>query len=528
MVDLRPDQLATVRAILLAEVPDCEVLAFGSRAKWTAKDSSDLDLALRAAHPLPLSRLGRLRDAFEESYLPVKVDVLDIHRISPEFRSIIEKEHVMLQKPNTAPGHPEREKQWRTMPLEECMETIIDYRGKTPRKVDRGIPLITAKVVKGGRIEEPNEFLAPEDYEGWMRRGLPKPGDVLLTMEAPLGEVAQLDERKVALAQRLVALRGKSSLMDNTFLRYALQSETVQDQLRSRATGTTVQGIRQSELRKISLPVPSMEEQRKIARVLRTLDDKIELNRRMDTTLEAMARALFQSWFVDFDPVRAKLDGRDPIGLDPETAALFPAAFEESSLGEIPKGWRTGTFGELVELRTDRLDAKPSKDHLRYIALEDMPSKSIDLSGFQLGSAVNSSIIAFRKGDVLFGSMRPYFHKVGLTFFDGITRTTTFVLRPRKDCFRHFALLHFFSDDVVAYSTTASVGTTIPYVKWESLESYRVPMPPDSLLAVFEEAVSPLVQRIAYQGEESLTLTTLRDTLLPKLLSGELSVLNLQ
>ena len=143
------------------------------------------------------------------------------------------------------------------------------------------------------------------------------------------------------------------------------------------------------------------------------------------------------------------------------------------------------------------MDATPAKDNTRYIALEDMPSKSIDLSGFQLGSAVNSSIIAFRKGDILFGSMRPYFHKVGLAFFNGITRTTTFVLRPRKDCFRHFALLHFFSDDVVAYSTTASVGTTIPYVKWDSLVTYHIPIPPDPLLAAFEKIVGPLVQRIA-------------------------------
>jgi type I restriction enzyme S subunit len=308
------------------------------------------------------------------------------------------------------------------------------------------------------------------------------------------------------------------------------------------------------------IDVPPLTEQKAIAAVLGALDDKIELNRRMNATLEAMARALFQSWFIDFDPVRAnmdrnqpstrpvghpsptgrrdgdegasgmdfdpvraKLDGRHPANLDPATAALFPDSFQDSALGEIPHGWRLGTLGELVQLRTDRVDATPAKDSTRYIALEDMPSKSIDLSNFQLGSAVNSSITAFRKGDVLFGSMRPYFHKVGLAFFDGITRTTTFVLRPRKDCFRHFALLHFFSDDVVAHSTTASVGTTIPYVRWDSMESYRIPVPPDALLEAFEKTVSPLVQRIAAQGEESRTLTTLRDTLLPKLLSGELS-----
>jgi len=308
---------------------------------------------------------------------------------------------------------------------------------------------------------------------------------------------------------------------DSLYIHYVLQSTDFGEVI----TGSAQPQITTGHLNtKVITITRDPAEQKAIAAVLGALDDKIELNRRMNTTLEAMARALFQSWFVDFDPVRAKLDGRKPVGLDPATADLFSDSFQDSALGEIPHGWRLGTLGELVELRTDRVDATPAKDSTRYIALEDMPSKSIDLSSFQLGSAVNSSITAFRKGDVLFGSMRPYFHKVGLAFFDGITRTTTFVVRPRKDCFRHFALLHFFSDDVVAHSTTASVGTTIPYVRWDSMESYRIPIPPDSLLVAFEKTVSPLVERIAAQGEESRTLATLRDTLLPKLLSGELSV----
>ncbi|MDD5713140.1 MAG: restriction endonuclease subunit S, partial [Smithellaceae bacterium] len=184
------------------------------------------------------------------------------------------------------------------------MAAIIDYRGKTPTKTSFGIPLITAKVVKGGRIETPDEFIAVDDYELWMRRGIPKAGDVVITTEAPLGEVAQLGAERVALAQRLITLRGKDGLLDNRFLKFLMQSENVQDQLRSRASGTTVLGIKQSELRKILLTLPPIEEQQAIAHILGTLDDKIELNRRMNETLEDMARALFKSWFVDFDPVR--------------------------------------------------------------------------------------------------------------------------------------------------------------------------------------------------------------------------------
>ncbi|MEZ4376546.1 MAG: restriction endonuclease subunit S [Polyangiaceae bacterium] len=189
--------------------------------------------------------------------------------------------------------------EWRDLPLAACMSAIIDYRGKTPTKTSTGVPLVTAKVIKGGRIETPNEFIAPEDYAAWMTRGLPLAGDVVMTTEAPLGQVAQLDGSKVALAQRVITLRGKVGLLDNTYLRYLMQSDFVQEQLRGRASGTTVLGIKQSELRRITLRIPPLGVQRLIAATLVSLDDKIELNRRMNETLEEMARALFKSWFTE-------------------------------------------------------------------------------------------------------------------------------------------------------------------------------------------------------------------------------------
>jgi restriction endonuclease S subunit len=236
--------------------------------------------------------------------------------------------------------------EWTVEPLEECMAAIIDYRGKTPQKTASGIPLITAKVVKGGRIQQPDEFIAESDYEAWMRRGMPKPGDVVITTEAPLGEVAQLGSERVALAQRLIALRGRPGVLDNTFLKFLMQSNGIQHQLRARASGTTVFGIRQSELRKIALTLPSFPEQLAIGHVLGALDDKIELHRRMNETLEGLARTLFKSWFVDFDPVRARSEGRD-TGLPQPLADLFPDSFEDSELGKIPSGWKTNKLSDL-------------------------------------------------------------------------------------------------------------------------------------------------------------------------------------
>ncbi len=226
--------------------------------------------------------------------------------------------------------------EWEKCRLEDCMDAIIDYRGKTPKKTKEGIPLITAKIIKKGRIENISEFIAEDDYDSWMKRGIPKTGDIVMTTEAPLGEVAQLDDRKIALAQRVITLRGKKGLLDNTFLKYLLISQYVQHQLDGRGTGTTVKGIKQSELRQVVLKFPPLPEQKAIAHILGALDDKIELNRQINETLEAMAQALFKSWFVDFDPV---IDNALAAGNSiPEVFAKRAEARSPSPPAPLPEG----------------------------------------------------------------------------------------------------------------------------------------------------------------------------------------------
>jgi type I restriction enzyme S subunit len=175
-----------------------------------------------------------------------------------------------------------------TVSIEDGMEAIIDYRGKSPTKTAVGVPLVTARVVKGGELLEPNEFIAEEDYNAWMRRGIPKPGDVLFTTEAPLGEVAQLDGRKVALAQRLLVLRGKPSLFNSTFLKHALTAQQVKKQIDARATGSTVRGIRQRELRKVMIPVPPLPVQHDFARRVAAVEKLKAAHRISLTELNAL------------------------------------------------------------------------------------------------------------------------------------------------------------------------------------------------------------------------------------------------
>ena len=404
------------------------------------------------------------------------------------------------------------------------MSAIIDYRGKSPTKTTSGIPLVTAKIVKGGRIGEPDEFISEADYSEWMRRGIPELGDVVMTTEAPLGEVAQLDDRRVALAQRLITLRGKPELLDNGFLRYLLQSEFVQDQLHSRATGTTVFGIRQSELRKVGLLLHPLAEQRAIAAVLGALDDKIELNRRMNATLEGLARALFKAWFVDFEPVRAKMAGR-PTGLPAEIDALFPDEMEMGEEGvERPRGWRVGRLGDVAENPRRGVQPENIEPDTPYIALEHMPRKSITLNDWGTADDLASNKYEFLKGEILFGKLRPYFHKVGVAPLDGVCSTDILVIQPREDSWFGFVLGHVSSVELIDHTTALSTGTKMPRTNWQDIASYQVILPPTGIAAAFTELVNDFVARIQVNIEESRTLAALRDGLLPKLMAGEVRV----
>lgn len=413
---------------------------------------------------------------------------------------------------------------WQLRSVEGSMQAIIDYRGKTPRKTLSGIPLITAKIVKDGRIMTPNEFIASEDYELWMRRGIPEPGDVVMTTEAPLGEVAQLDGRKVALGQRLITLRGKPDLINNTYLKFAMQSAFVQNQLEARSTGTTVLGIRQSELKKVELPLPPLDEQSRIAHILGTLDEKIELNRQMNETLEAIARAIFKSWFVDFDPVRAKMEGRMPTGMDAATATLFPSAFQDSPLGKIPKGWKVGTLGEIAENVRQSVKASEIDSDEFYIGLEHMPRRSITLSEWQTADEIGSNKYRFRKGEILFGKLRPYFHKVGVAPLDGICSTDILVIRPIDSEWFGIVLGLVSSDEFIAYTNAYSAGTRMPRTNWKDMSRYEIVLPQVEVSQKYTEFIRPFIERIIENIHQSHTLSQIRDALLPKLLSGEIRV----
>ena len=412
--------------------------------------------------------------------------------------------------------------EWKQLPLEDCMSAIIDYRGKTPTKTTFGVPLVTAKIVKGGRIEPAEEFIAEADYEAWMRRGLPQKGDIVMTTEAPLGEVARLDGRKIALAQRVITLRGKDQLFDSGFLRYLLQSTPVQEEPKARATGTTVLGIKQSELRKVSLTLPPLPEQKRIAHILGTLDDKIELNRRMNATLEAMAQALFQSWFVDFDPVRRNAEGATPRPED----SLFPDSFEDSAMGEISKGWRCSTISDVCEINEWTLSKKDGLSELEYVEISEVNRGDIgNIPIYIRGEEPSRARRRLRHGDTVLSTVRPDRGAYFLSLNPPIKRvvSTGFaVLTPTKApwSYVHAAIIQ---PEVSDHLGHVADGGAYPAVSPEIIGACNVALPAGSkVLEAFHQVCAPRFERAEANRIESRTLAALRDTLLPKLLSGEL------
>ncbi|MDD3926512.1 MAG: restriction endonuclease subunit S, partial [bacterium] len=273
----------------------------------------------------------------------------------------------------------------------------------------------------------------------------------------------------------------------------------------------------------IEIDIPAdITEQCTIAHILGTLDDKIELNRRMNETLEAMARAIFKSWFVDFDPVRAKAEGRDP-GLPKDIADLFPDSFEDSELGEIPKGWRVGALGEVAEAMRRSIRPNEISASTPYIALEHIPKRSIALSNWGIAKGVESNKFEFKKGDILFGKLRPYFHKVGVAPLDGVCSTDIVVIRPRTDKWFGFVLGHASSITFVDYTSAGSTGTRMPRTSWDEMARYALAIPPDNIAQVFNLHIRSFINRIILSIYESHVIANICNAFLPKLISGEIS-----
>ena len=319
-VDIRPDHLAIVQDILRAHLPaGFKVWVLGSRANWTTKDSSDLDLAVEGAAELDHKSMSRLEMAFEESDLPYTVDVVDLKAVSSDFRQIVEDQRVLLP---AAGSRANVRGEWREGSLGGVIEFKRGYDLPKRDRIPGSVPLVSSSGI--------TDFHAEAKVKG--------PG-VVTGRYGTLGQVFFIPEDFWPLNTALYVRDFKGN--DPRFISYFLRSLD----FFAYSDKAAVPGLNRNHLHEAAVRYPTdIGQQRDIAHVLGTLDDKIELNRRMNQTLEEMARAIFQDWFVAFGPTRAKMEGREPYH-PPELWNLFPDELVDSELGEIPEGWDSQASG---------------------------------------------------------------------------------------------------------------------------------------------------------------------------------------
>ncbi|HVS09300.1 MAG TPA: restriction endonuclease subunit S [Planctomycetota bacterium] len=364
-----------------------------------------------------------------------------------------------------------------------------------------------------------------EQYRRTQLRG----GELVISLVGNPGQVAivptSLKGANIARQAGLVRLRED---VDVHFVKYFLGSQNGQESLGAHSLGSVQQVINLRDLKTVLIPTPPLTEQRAIAHILGTLDAKIELNRQMNETLEAMARALFRSWFVDFDPVRAKAEGRNP-GIPRPLADLFPESFEDSELGEIPKGWRVGHFGDVVEQLRDQENPLSSPDvlyhHFSLPAFDEGQSPKIEY-----GATIKSLKSRLPTGVVLLSKLNPEIERVWLADVcpgeRSVCSTEFLVLRARSPFTRSFvyclARSPLFRQQVEGLVTGTSKSHQRAQV--DSILNLAAVLPTSSIAAAFDRSADSLLVRTLECRRESRTLAALRDVLLPELISGEIRV----
>ncbi len=384
---------------------------------------------------------------------------------------------------------------WRDIALEDVADELtVGYVGPMASEyVDDGVPFLRSLNIEPLRINKNDlKFITPEFHKRIQKSRL-TPGDVVIVRTGKPGACSVVpDWLADANCSDLVIVRCGPQL-NNRFLAYYVNTVAC-DHVAAHLVGAVQQHFNVGSARTLRLNLPPLAEQKAIAAVLGALDDKIECHRRMNATLEAMARALFQSWFVD------------------------------AAVNGLPKGWRVGTIGDVAENARRGINPDQMKPATAYIGLEHMPRRSIALSEWGHAGKLESNKFEFRRGEILFGKLRAYFHKVGVAPLDGVCSTDILVVRPQKPEWFGFVLGHVSSIELVNHTDAASTGTKMPRSNWNDIARFEAALPPQPLAAKFTELIRPMIDRMIANIHESRTLATLRDTLLPKLLSGELRV----
>ena len=545
-IDITAEQRTIVLQLLKRHLPSTTAWVYGSRAKWTSRPQSDLDLVVFAT-PEQNGRVSNLRQAFEESNLPFRVDLFVWDAVPEQFRKHIKRDHEVLveREERDATG------EWRETVygrfssdfVEDCLVNLCDpingvqtgpFGSQLHKKdyVSVGTPIITVEHLGDNRIlHEDVPRVSDHDRER-LSKYILHDGDVVFSRVGSVDRRALVKEaeRGWLFSGRCLRVRPDPNKIDSGYLSYFFGLPSFKEHIRAIAVGATMPSLNTQILSDIAVPHPrSLNEQRAIAHILGALDDKIELNRRMNETLEAMARALFKSWFVDFDPVRAKMAGRD-TGLPQHLADLFPDRLVASELGNIPEGWEVKSFAETVEIiggGTPKTSVSEYWDgDIPWFSVADAPTQSdiwvVDTAKKITRIGIEHSSTRILPVGTTIISARGTVGRIALVGTPMAMNQSCYGVRSKiseQGLFDYFAI-----HGIVEILQQRTHGSVFDTITRNTLARVRVVSPFPEFVDAFEELIRPALERIHAGLLETRTLAALRDTLLPNLISGELRI----
>ena len=525
---------AMLEALLQEHLPEVEVWAYGSRVNGESHDGSDLDLVLRGPGlaKIDITRLVDFEEALRDSTVPFLVEAHDWARLPESFHREIQRNHVIITSvtgddngESSTSGwfyHPKFSKHWKRRPLFSLAQWVNGLAFRRIQFSHGGKPVIKIAEIKGG-ITQQTKFTEQTFDESVRVRN----GDLLFSWSGqPESSIDAFRWRGPDgwLNQHVFRVTPRKSI-DTTFFYYLLRYLRPNFVEIARNKQTTGLGhVTKRDLASMDVAVPSPTEQREIAHILGALDDKIELNRRMNETLDALVQTLFKSWFIDFDPVRVKMEGRYDTGGPEYGCDQFPDSLARSEIGEVPEGWEVVPVAELIEVNPTRRLRK--REIAPYVDMANMP-----MSGHtphMVRERPYGSGTRFINGDTLVARITPCLENGKTAYVDFLEPTATgwgstefIVMRPRPPLPNVFAYCLARSPRFREYLIRNMSGTSgRQRVSPQILSQYRIPAPGEQIARTFGQMAGPLIARASAAARESRRLADLRDALLPELISG--------
>lgn len=395
---------------------------------------------------------------------------------------------------------------WEKKKLKDVCLSISDGDHQPPPKANKGVPFVTiSNITNTNQFDFSNTMFVPQEYyDNLDFKRKPQKGDILYSVVGSFGIPVYMKSTIPFVFQRHIAiLRPDVEQIVPDFLYYAMLNRDFYMKADAAAIGAAQRTVSLTALRNMDIDIPNIETQNKIAKILSAYDNLIENNQKQIKLLEEAAQRLYKEWFVDLH---------------------FPGYEDVDIVDGVPEGWKKGTLGDIAENVGKSEKKEKREEYAYYLPIDCLPKKSISYTTFNGIDSAKSSLVAFKPNDILFGAMRPYFHKVVIARDEGLTRSTCFVINSKEKFEWSYLAMLLFSVDTVNYATRISVGTTMPYVRWKDFIRMPVLIPSEQVCADYTKKFIPMADAIAKLAEQNIRLVQARDRLLPKLMSGEIEV----